>query len=423
MRFKAIGMLVGETLRASPAGTPRPAFSTNTKCKVMPTSTPPSTPVRIISQKEQTTLSKAQKAFNKQVEKIGKQRKTLAEWQAMLPLYQQKVDDKFRPLLMTFNQRREELVHALDKAYDEKSLSKADKAKISDLICTIVAQLIEQHGDESLKQIYNRHSDFDFDAKAEVENKAFKSMVASMLDIDLGDDLDYSSRKEMFAEFNEQLKQKLQQEDQEEQAQEERRSKRKKSARETEKEARLQAEEQHVSQSIREVFRKLASALHPDREQDPAEHQRKTVLMQKVNVAYGNRDLLQLLELQLELEQIDQNAMNAVSEDRLKHYITVLAEQSAELQQEIDMIAFPFNEKYVLPPKYALSPSKVMSFLQSDIRQIQEDIAALKQDIAACKNIKTLKQLLKYYEASRESLFEDDFPGEMDLMDIMVRRR
>jgi hypothetical protein len=181
------------------------------------------------------------------------------------------------------------------------------------------------------------------------------------------------------------------------------------SAKELDKEARLQAEEQDVSQSIREVFRKLASALHPDREQDPVEHQRKTALMQKVNVAYGNRDLLQLLELQLEVEQIDQNAMNAVSEDRLKHYNKVLTEQSSELQQEIDSITFGFRANADLPIGFALSPSKVMALLQTDIKGIEQHIADLKQDIAACKNIKSLKQLLKTYQAARESSFDDDF--------------
>jgi curved DNA-binding protein CbpA len=42
---------------------------------------------------------------------------------------------------------------------------------------------------------------------------------------------------------------------------------------------------------VREVFRKLASELHPDRETDPAEHARKTELMQRVNQAYKAGDL------------------------------------------------------------------------------------------------------------------------------------
>ena len=364
----------------------------------MPTST--LTTVRIVSQQEQATLSKAQKAFNKQIDKIGKQRKLLADWQATISLYRQKFDDKFRPLLLLFNERRRELVHTLDQAYADKALNKGDRARISDIICAIAAELIAEHGDETLKPVYNRHSNTDFDAAAEGENHAFKSMVEDMLGIDPGDDLDVSSRENMFAEVDEQPGKKFLEDEQRQQADAERRSKRKKSARKLDKEARLQAEEKNVSQSIREVFRKLASALHPDKEQDPVERERKTALMQKVNVAYGNRDLLQLLELQLELEQlehINQHALNAVSEDRLRHYSKVLAEQSSELQQEIDMIAVPFKARHRFSAGDALSPAMVMAFLQSDIREIQQHIAALKQDIASCRDMKSLKQLLKAY--------------------------
>jgi hypothetical protein len=230
-------------------------------------------------------------------------------------------------------------------------------------------------------------------------------MVEDVLDIDLGDELDFNSPEQMFADLDAKLEQKLLQQ---QQVDEEHRNKRKKSAKQLEKEARLEAEEQNVSQSIREVFRKLASALHPDREQDPLERERKTVLMQKVNVAYGNRDLLQLLELQLELEHIDQNAINAVSETRLQHYNKVLAEQSSELQQEIDMIAFSFKARHGLYPNEPLSPSKLMSVLQMNIRDIQENIWALEGDIISCRNIKTLRRLLKVYQASQEPSFDDE---------------
>jgi hypothetical protein len=377
-------------------------------CNAMPSST--STTVRIVNQKEQSTLSKAQKAFNKLIDKIGKQRNLLAEWQAANSLYRQKYDSKFRPLVLLYNQRRRELVHALDQAYDDKALSKTDRAEISDIICTIAADLIAEHGDETLKPIYNRHSNLDFDSKAEDENKAFKSMMETMLDVDLGDDFDFSSREKVVAKIDAQLKRKALEEGQKQQADAEHLGKRKKSAKVSDKEARLRTEEENVSQSIREVFRKLASALHPDREQDPVEHQRKTVLMQKVNVAYGNQDLLQLLELQLEVEQIDQHAMNAVSEDRLKRYNKVLAEQSADLQQEIDMIAFSFKARYDFSAGDAVSPSMVMAFFQEDIRGIQQNTAALKKDIAACQDIKSLKRLLRSYRSSQESLFKDDFP-------------
>lgn len=64
----------------------------------------------------------------------------------------------------------------------------------------------------------------------------------------------------------------------------------------------------------------------------------------------------------------------------------------------------------------------VMALLQKDIREIQQDIADLKEDIASCKNTKSLKRLLKAFQISQESLFEDDFLDEIDL-DILFKRK
>src|SRR5205823_1944963 len=100
---------------------------------------------------------------------------------------------------------------------------------------------------------------------------------------------------------------------------------------------------QKISESIREDYRKLISALHPDRELDPAERERKNRLMQRANVAYDNRNLLELLELQLEIEQIDQSMINTPSKSRLKHYNQVLTEQYKELRQEISEIEMSFK--------------------------------------------------------------------------------
>ena len=80
---------------------------------------------------------------------------------------------------------------------------------------------------------------------------------------------------------------------------------------------------------MREVYRKLASALNPDRESDPIERERKTALMQRVNQDYARNNLLELMELQLELEHIDQDALKNISQDRLKHYNAIMKEQIA----------------------------------------------------------------------------------------------
>jgi hypothetical protein len=86
---------------------------------------------------------------------------------------------------------------------------------------------------------------------------------------------------------------------------------------------------------VRDIFRKLASALHPDRETDSAKRGRKTALMQRANVAYAANDLLGLLELQLEANQIDQTGLDNLDDDRIKQYNRILDGQAGEIKAEI----------------------------------------------------------------------------------------
>ena len=101
----------------------------------------------------------------------------------------------------------------------------------------------------------------------------------------------------------------------------------KKTKKQLEKEAHQQEEEALASKSVQEVYRKLVAALHPDREPDPDEQKRKTELMQRVNIAYGKKDLLLLLALQLEIEQIDPAHLNHIADSRLKYFNKILKEQ------------------------------------------------------------------------------------------------
>ena len=77
---------------------------------------------------------------------------------------------------------------------------------------------------------------------------------------------------------------------------EERRPQRKKTAKQLAKETREQEEAASISKSIQAVYRQLVAALHPDREPDPTERDRKTELMQNVgcnSVAYCAKALCQ----------------------------------------------------------------------------------------------------------------------------------
>ncbi len=326
--------------------------------------------LNVVEQYGQASLSPEQKIFNALLRKIETERQLLAAWQEMIPLQQQLYVSQYQPLMRSYHRLVAQLVHLLDDAWSAKGLSRHDQEKISHIICSVGAAIIGDSDAADLKRIYRMHGGADFDADAEAEQQ---DVEESRQEADVDDSAQDAHGGE-------------------------RAGKRKKSAKAAAKEALQQEELHNASQSVREVYRKLASALHPDREQDPAERARKTVLMQRVNIAYDKKDLLGLLELQLEIEQIDQSRINSLSEQHLRHYSKVLTEQSAELRDEIAGLEAEFRMRFQFGPQEAMSPALAMRHLKSSIKGMQQNINALKSDLQAFEDVKNIKAWLKSYQ-------------------------
>lgn len=367
--------------------------------------------VHIQDTADNKVLSKAQKQFNTLIKKIDVHKKLLQQWQDTIPTYQYRVGSEYDALWERYNQHRAELVYLFDAAYPQKHFHKTDRNKLRHLIEDIVTELILEHGMEELKDLYNKYNDTDFDTENQAVDEdvgeMMKAMLKEMMGVEIDDDIDVSSPEKFQAALQAKIA--------EHQAQkEEKRSKRKKTARQLEKEARLAEEEKNVSKSIQEVYRKLASSIHPDRELDEAERERKTKIMQEVNVAYGKKDLLRLLELQLDLEHIDQAHMNNFAEDRLKHFNKILQGQLRELQQEISSITHGFKMQLQWSPFLDLMPKDLMAKLEYDIQSMQRDIDRLKVDIENFQVPQTLKAFLKTYKIPKQ-------PKEPSLEDLFFR--
>ncbi|MFZ4539373.1 molecular chaperone DnaJ [Propionivibrio sp.] len=351
--------------------------------------------VSIATNHDQAQLSKGQKAFNNLIKQIEKKRARLAAWEAAVPPYQQKYTSELIPLVESSFGMQVKMVHSLDRVSDQKGLTKPERRKIVDLITGLANQLLAERDDAELKAIYNKHSRSDYDSEEADAMQGMKSALEDMLDIELGDNLDNLSPEELLQRAKAQMDEKQAQEDTYWEAAEARRAKRKKSVKQLAQEAQQQAEAQQISQSIREVYRKLASALHPDRETDPQERERKTALMSRANQAYAKNNLLQLLELQLELEHIDQSSINNLSEERLKHYNKVLKEQLAELEQEIYHLEGRFRGQFKISPFVQVTPETLLRNLAKEISGIQHAIRELEKDLLVIEDIKKLKTWLK----------------------------
>ncbi|TDA44713.1 J domain-containing protein [Burkholderia pyrrocinia] len=358
---------------------------------------------------ETASLSKAQKAFNTLVEQIEKRREHLGAWDAFMPVFQKKFVDGLLPLEQASTALRISLLNLLDDAFLQKGLSKAEQRTLSALIADMARNLLDVSDDVQLKVIYNRHSASDNEGNAAADLERMKPEPEPMPRIEPADDLDTLSPDELIermqAEQDEQFKRDMAAHE----AREAQRAKRKKAPRQSAAAAKREAEQAESSKSIREVYRKLASALHPDRETDPREQQRKTVLMQRVNHAYAKGNLLQLLELQLEIEQIDRRAIAGLGEDRLARYNGILEEQIRELDQEIQHVETGFRRTYGIASSVKVAPDTVMRMLTRDIAGMQRsnhDLTVALREFDDPENVRDWLKDMKRRPAS--SRFDDD---------------
>lgn len=157
--------------------------------------------------------------------------------------------------------------------------------------------------------------------------------------------------------------------------------------------------EQDMRLSLREVYRKLASELHPDREADSVERSRKTELMQRVNLAYKAGDLLTLLTLQIEIEQINGSDLAALPQSLVKRYNQVLRGQLTAIDRELADQCVRYEE--ILQSRVRLSQpaqvdrglSQMLSEMRQAITMVGADCAALRDPARRMRIVDTLVQV------------------------------
>lgn len=128
--------------------------------------------------------------------------------------------------------------------------------------------------------------------------------------------------------------------------------------------------------------------------------------MQQVTVAYSNRDLLKLLELQLAVEKIDRNQVHNIATEHLKHYNKILSDQLKEIRDEV---LFKENEIRLLlniSPLKILHPAHLILMLKEDIHTLEQTIVAIQRDLALFQDYKQLKAWLGNFNIP-ESDFDD----------------
>jgi hypothetical protein len=366
--------------------------------------------LRIVGASGGPRLGKKQQRFHKLVKEVARLKEAVRAWTQTLPEIHRGIGELER-LTAEHRAMLAELVRQLDRSSSHRSLTKRERACLRRILCDTAYELLQDTGDAELKAIYNRHSRGDFDAEAAEENAAQTDAMRFLLEEHFGLDLgraDIRSLDELQQAMAAQIEEAGREAERLEQAAAERRARRKKSAREVAAEGRRDAERAQVGKALQDVYRKLAIALHPDREPDPEERARKTLLMQQINVAYEQKDLLQLLELQLRFEQLDEAEIATLAEDRLERYCRLLAEQVSQLKGELAEIELPWRMQ-LEQPFGKLSPAYVRNRLQEDLQRTANELASLRGDLRKLGDPGALKAWLQRELAAEQRLRRTDF--------------
>jgi hypothetical protein len=347
--------------------------------------------------------------FRKLQDQIEQARARLLDWQQQAPLFAQTHAEKVLPLQRRHEQALRDWAFEMEQLLLGRKWSRAEQATLARAIAELAAMLLDgdddADADEALKALHDRHADVPFGHEEQQQLEAVKAMFETLGGMDLGD-APIGSMDELMQRAHAQMAQ------QPEQAQAGRARKGRAKAK-TAAEKRAEEDAAKVSQTVREVYRKLASVLHPDRAPAGASAEQqaeRTAQMAQANAAYAAGDLLALLNLQLAIEQVDAAHVANIAATQVRHFNKVLAEQLAELQAEIEQRERAFCAAYGVFDVRRPDPNQLGRVLKEAVRamlgaeqRLQVQQRALRGDPAASK--------AWVRRMSAEQRFEDNFGG------------
>ena len=359
--------------------------------------------------------NKAQRLFNKLIGQIQQQRDLLAQWQQFDVRYHQRLAAELQPAQAKLTAIRLVLLRLLDQLHSDQQaeprLSKPQRRKLRAWIPQLAATVLEDGPDAEAEAVFDRYSDVSHADQQQIELAEAEAMFGHIL----GEEMIEGHQAESVEELMRHAADGMARAQAERAAgQPQARSAKAQAAEQRKAEAAEQAAQQ-AGQSVREAFRKLASALHPDRETDPAAREHKTRLMQQANQAYERNDLLTLLSMQLDLEQIDGQHLANLPEERLAHYNRVLREQLAALQQELGECTAHFRVGMGLSQRQ-LTPAVVDNALARDITDLRHFTRLIELDIAQLRDPATRRQAIANIELPDD---DDDEPDAFEAMLLM----
>ena len=329
-------------------------------------------------------LTAAQRRFNTLLKRIETLRAELEQWQGFMDVHVRRIATELAPRAAKLREQQSALAHLLDRQYTHPALGRGNREPLRALLLGLLTELLEEEETAELIALYDRHAPV---ARAEQQRVGFELLraLAEELPIDL-EAYEGEPTAEAFAAWLG---------DAEEDAAPRRRRR-----------SKAVAEDSGAgvgeldSHTLRTVFRRLASKLHPDRESDAGEHQRKTALMQELNAAYASGDLLRVLELQQSVDARAAEALAELDDAQLKPYLGPLQRQAKRLREQIDELITPLVTAFPGRSPRSMTPGGLQREFEQSLAELAHVQNSVAQDLERFADIQQLRAALE--EARRE---------------------
>lgn len=378
--------------------------------------------------KAEGKTSPQQKKFQQLSQKIEQEKAHLAAWQLaqteistrleleMSPAYQQLRQIIFQQVEQLLKQKHKKMtrrqLNKLDGKIEELALQLVQSQQMPEQQMRFLTELLESYGHHN-GEIDQAQADFEKDFEQEFEPDFENSNAAEFFQLkivelkallcaeyDLAPDF-FDFEADDLDDFMQKFHDKMQQQDElefsnhfsgQEHKQFEQEIEREK-ARATKKIQQREQAKKNATLSMKAIYLKIVAMIHPDREQDEQKKLEKTVLLQKVNQAYENKDLLPLLAYQVELGQ-QQNQL--LANQQLKAYNLVLEEQLEKISIEIERIIDSFHWHAHLRARHnrTLKVKDLHENYERNWLAVKEEILRSEKVLAAYKDTNTLKALM-----------------------------
>lgn len=344
----------------------------------------------------------ASRAHQLQLTRITKLKQQIAELDRLAQTHRLALHQRVHPLQAAHSQHLRDMVLLIDERLSGKSLAGPQRRAAAQILCSLAATLARE-GDAAMAALHDRHSPTTLADLAREQSQAMRADLEAALGAELDGVPPDASAEQILAAGMARLREQRERADEDKRSRAERRQAKKK-VRPTQAPSAAQALQLNAANLLRGLFRQLASALHPDRETDPAARERKTTLMGEANAAYARKDLLALLQLQQHAALSDPLATGALAEDQIAAMTLLLKEQVADLERERAGKHDALAQEFQVPQGFGVTPRTLQMVLLEQEEELEMALDLMRADARLAQTEAGFKRWLRSQAAAVQRL-------------------